>query len=327
MAGDEILFQGNICDQQGLIFWNADGSGSEQTKIGHNVPFSMGNQPYYMATADYCREGSIGGLSATRIHSGFLKFYRILEKSGYSLEDITVKWDLYSLGNDVQGVDWWINGSREFRTYKSSGSLLVQVAGEDMVGAPAPDMYVITDWQTLEYVYLSTSFSFQDRSQESSPTIKDIASVFLTEVAEKRFQITKNLGPLASLTCLNEKADGRCGIGLSIEEIALRQKDDPDGQIVVDNLSKEEVSQEPFSIYPNPFNPTTTISFTLEKSDFITIQVYNVLGEAVSTILSHQKDAGLHHVQWNAADLAAGVYIITMKTEDTIHVKRIILLK
>jgi hypothetical protein len=327
LAGDEILFQGNLCDQQGLIFWNADGSGSEQLKIGHNVPFSMGNQPYYMATADFCNNNSVAGLSAIRIRSGFLNFYRMLLKSGCSLEDVSVKWDLYSLGKDVQGKDWWLNGSREFRTYKSTGSLIMQVAGEDMVGAPAPDMYVITDWQTHEYVYLSTLFSFEDRSQESSPSVKDLASVFLAEVAGKRFQFLKNLGPIPSLTCLNDGNNGRCGVALSIEELSLREKDDHDAELVSDNLSTDQESGRHLSIYPNPFNPATTISFTLEKAGLVIIQVYNVLGEEVDTILSTQKDAGFHQVHWNAGDLAAGVYMITLKTDDTIHVKRIMLLK
>jgi hypothetical protein len=203
----------------------------------------------------------------------------------------------------------------------------MQVAGEDMVGAPAPDMYVITDWQTHEYVYLSTLFSFEDRSQESSLSIKKIASVFLTEVADKQFQFRKNLGPLPSLTCLNGGTDGRCGIGLSIDNMSLLERDNHEGQIVVDDLSKEQVSEESWSIYPNPFNPMTTISFTLDKSDLVTIRVYNILGETVSTLLSTKKDAGVHQVHWNAADLAAGVYMITMKTTDTIHVKRIMLLK
>jgi len=61
--------------------------------------------------------------------------------------------------------------------------------------------------------------------------------------------------------------------------------------------------------YPNPFNPTTTISFDLPEEAFVTLKVYNVLGQEVATLLDReQMDEGTQELQFNAGSLASGIY-------------------
>ncbi len=64
-----------------------------------------------------------------------------------------------------------------------------------------------------------------------------------------------------------------------------------------------------FQNYPNPFNPTTTIEFALPKSAFVTLKVYNLLGEEVATLIAEQRAAGIHKFNWDAKGLAGGVYL------------------
>jgi len=61
--------------------------------------------------------------------------------------------------------------------------------------------------------------------------------------------------------------------------------------------------------YPNPFNPTTTIQFNLPADGFVTLKVYNILGQEVATLYDHvQMTEGLQHADFNGADVASGVY-------------------
>jgi len=64
---------------------------------------------------------------------------------------------------------------------------------------------------------------------------------------------------------------------------------------------------------PNPFNPTTTISFSVPEAGNVSIDVFNVAGQKVDTVASEFMSAGSHSVTWNASGLSAGVYFYTVK--------------
>jgi hypothetical protein len=61
--------------------------------------------------------------------------------------------------------------------------------------------------------------------------------------------------------------------------------------------------------YPNPFNPSTTIQYALPFESKVNISVYNLLGQKVTDLVSGVKNAGYHNIQWNASNLASGIYI------------------
>jgi hypothetical protein len=68
--------------------------------------------------------------------------------------------------------------------------------------------------------------------------------------------------------------------------------------------------------YPNPFNAATTIEFALPKSAFVTLKVYNLLGEEVATLIAEQRSAGIHRFNWDARGLASGVYLYRLEASD-----------
>lgn len=79
--------------------------------------------------------------------------------------------------------------------------------------------------------------------------------------------------------------------------------------------------------YPNPFNPTTTIDFALPKSGNVTLTVYDILGREVKTLVNGALPAGYHKVEFNASNLASGVYFYRIKAGNFVSVKKLMLLK
>jgi hypothetical protein len=82
-----------------------------------------------------------------------------------------------------------------------------------------------------------------------------------------------------------------------------------------------------FNNYPNPFNPSTNISFNLPSSEFVELNVFNVLGQRVATVLSQQMTAGTHTVAFNARNLASGVYIYQIRAGSFVQNKTMMLVK
>ena len=68
------------------------------------------------------------------------------------------------------------------------------------------------------------------------------------------------------------------------------------------------------SLYPNPFNPSTTISFDLPQQSRVSLSVYDLLGREISLLMNRTAQAGSHSVNWNCASCATGVYFIELKT-------------
>ncbi|MBF90004.1 MAG: hypothetical protein CMG75_10230 [Candidatus Marinimicrobia bacterium] len=82
-----------------------------------------------------------------------------------------------------------------------------------------------------------------------------------------------------------------------------------------------------FPNYPNPFNPVTTISFSLNKSSEISITVYDILGNHITTLSKGVFPAGYHEVVWNAGDFSAGIYVYQISSDYITKTQKMILLK
>ena len=79
--------------------------------------------------------------------------------------------------------------------------------------------------------------------------------------------------------------------------------------------------------YPNPFNPATVINYQLPKDGLVTLKIYNELGQEVKTLVNQYQSTGNYSVDFNASDLASGVYFYKLQAGDFISVKKMILLK
>ncbi|HTK80696.1 MAG TPA: LamG-like jellyroll fold domain-containing protein, partial [Bacteroidota bacterium] len=79
--------------------------------------------------------------------------------------------------------------------------------------------------------------------------------------------------------------------------------------------------------YPNPFNPSTVISFALPKAGVVTLKVYNIIGEEVATLVDGTLDAGYRSVTWNATDLPSGLYFYRLRANAFEETRKLLLLR
>jgi hypothetical protein len=79
--------------------------------------------------------------------------------------------------------------------------------------------------------------------------------------------------------------------------------------------------------FPNPFNPTTTIRFSLSQSGVITLSIYNILGQHVETLLNQPFSRGSHSVHWSPEGLPSGVYYYRLQTGEFTKAKHLIFLR
>ncbi len=79
--------------------------------------------------------------------------------------------------------------------------------------------------------------------------------------------------------------------------------------------------------YPNPFNPSTTIKFSIPEKGNVKLLVYNILGETVATLLNEAKEAGVHTISYNAAELKSGIYFYKLESGNFLQVKKMNLVR
>jgi hypothetical protein len=98
------------------------------------------------------------------------------------------------------------------------------------------------------------------------------------------------------------------------------------------DVNRKQTPKNPASYYlgqnfPNPFNPSTTINYSLAEHGLITIKVYNLIGKEMATLVNEEKPAGNYSVKFDGSSLSSGIYFYTMKAGDFTQTKKFILVK
>jgi hypothetical protein len=107
---------------------------------------------------------------------------------------------------------------------------------------------------------------------------------------------------------------------------------DKKGPVAVAASEETTVAQIPteellLNNYPNPFNPTTTISFRLETESNVTLRVYDITGKQVAELVNGYRRSGRHQVTFDASDLTSGVYFYHLQAGSMTEMKRMLLIK
>ncbi len=79
--------------------------------------------------------------------------------------------------------------------------------------------------------------------------------------------------------------------------------------------------------YPNPFNPSTCLRYYLPEAAPVVVQILNLRGQLVETLVEDRQSAGWHSLQWNAAPYSAGIYWCRVQTQKAIKVQKLLYLK
>lgn len=79
--------------------------------------------------------------------------------------------------------------------------------------------------------------------------------------------------------------------------------------------------------YPNPFNPVTTISYSVAEASYVSLVVYNILGQGVATLVNKYQPAGSYSIPWDATSLPSGVYVYRLHTDQVTETRKMLILK
>ena len=101
-------------------------------------------------------------------------------------------------------------------------------------------------------------------------------------------------------------------------------------KLITDVEEKEDITPTKFELsqnYPNPFNPSTIISYSVPTSGYVSLKVYDILGNEVSELVSENKSPGNYSVEFNADDLSSGIYFYSLQSRNFNQVRKMMLIK
>ena len=88
---------------------------------------------------------------------------------------------------------------------------------------------------------------------------------------------------------------------------------------------EEDIAEQEFNVFPNPFTDKTTISFLLNSNQNVIIDVFNMIGEKVKSINNGNLTAGSHTIELDRSKLSNGIYFISMKAGNNIYTEKIMI--
>jgi hypothetical protein len=141
-----------------------------------------------------------------------------------------------------------------------------------------------------------------------------------------------NAGPTSELVKLYDKFGSITGLlGFTHANYKICPRNDLDIVNYVTGIKSEaNVIPTVYKLnqnFPNPFNPSTVISYDLPKSGIVNVKIFNVLGQLVKTLVNQVQTAGTHQVNFNASSLSTGVYFYSLTVDNFTQVKKMMLIK
>ena len=167
---------------------------------------------------------------------------------------------------------------------------------------------------SIELDYTACSLSLQEGVCNSGLSARSnipSSDLFLTGESSCRFPCAKDGGCLVSdLEYQTDYSQYDCsGNMLSINK----------------NLSPQnfEINQ----VYPNPFNPTTTIHYSLNKNANVEVSIYDIAGRLITTLINEFQIVGYHFITWDASNYSCGIYFLNMSSGEISETKKLVLIK
>jgi hypothetical protein len=267
-------------------------------------------------------EGSSGNFVSYRIYRDETQISQIMDVNRLYYIDSTVSnGDTYEY--TIVAVYRDINGTSE--------PVTTTVEIEPHVFNPPRNLSAVHDYDEHNRVYVNLQWELPMggnsgilkgfKVNRDSTEIHDITNVNTLQYLD--YGVTHSTSYIYTVTAVY---DSLRGVGESDPvTVATPFVSDKD---LVSSYSKNEL----LGNYPNPFNPTTSIKFVLVNNSSVTIDIYNVRGAKVKTLVNSYLNAGVYNLVWNGTNdsgqsVGSGVYFYRMKTDDMTSSKRMILMK
>ena len=209
---------------------------------------------------------------------------------------------IYQRGND--STDDWVNINRWSNTLDKNGNLLENMGYE----------WKNTSWQPFTKSIYSYDEAGRLIGQMDSKQEKEI----WREEKKYSFLYSSSDGKLSEFSIQKKDENGNWANYQRYTYIFTPWNNSSKNQIVGYVLLNN---------FPNPFNPTTNISYTIPKSGRVSLKIYDILGKEVSTLVDEQQEPGTHTVTWNAQNLASGAYFYRLVAGDYVKARKMMLVK
>ncbi|MCL5028470.1 MAG: T9SS type A sorting domain-containing protein [Bacteroidetes bacterium] len=92
-------------------------------------------------------------------------------------------------------------------------------------------------------------------------------------------------------------------------------------------INASDIKEYSLACYPNPFNPTTTINFQLPKDGFVTVKIFDITGNEVKTLVNQYCAKGSYDMKFDGSEMASGIYLYQIRTNNYLATKKMLLLK
>jgi len=222
----------------------------------------------------------------------------------------------------IQIINQIVGMAREVAVSDLNADITFQQAGDDLVISIESN----SDISGVEFALLgdySNNFDLKDNSHISVES-----------------SIHEGITHMLAYSIFNQAFDSHTveftvkGAGyLSSEDVLVTigsQNGDAFALILADEAGVYQNGPDTFSlssVYPNPFNPSTEVSFTIPSDGFVRLSAYNVMGQEMSIIYDGFQSNGSHSYTWNASDLPSGVYYLRLVSGNQVETTKAILMK
>ncbi len=171
-----------------------------------------------------------------------------------------------------------------------------------------------------ETEYIMNSYDIETDYYWETFWMDEYSSLVSDEIVSSQFNIPLNNG---NHVILNRLEDSNCKEAFHFSELDVN---------ITSNADDSIPAQLNVQVYPNPFNPTTSISFCLDKKSNVCAKIYNIKGQKVRTLIDEECQVGKHTVHWNGVndnneEVSSAIYFLDIKTYKYSFRKKLLLLK
>ena len=230
------------------------------------------------------------------------------------------------VSNSWQGVSFWLNYGEVAYFGKNWGNDYWGIIG-DLGSLNYPSSFSYFDglaWLVAKVVMSGDgademAYLWVNPDPSIEPDVADMAVSGACTLLDNGFnQVVCHLGMTEGITCYYDEA--RVGTSFADVSPAFSRVNQQAGELP----GQFGLSQN----YPNPFNPATKISYSIPKASFVTLKIFDLLGREISTLVNEFQRADTYNVNFDASDIANGIYIYQLKiNNEFIKTKRMVLLR